>query len=124
VSLTAVSPFFWPPGDGDEPEGRPLGSIGHDGVLHFVARGDGAVVARDPAGMSPDQYVNLSVGQFARSLRLFDEQWRRRSGLSESEAKTQAKDLLRELAGVDPTAFAHGTSWWSTVMEQLIAGLI
>jgi hypothetical protein len=92
-------------------------------MIHFVARSDGAVVGRDATGMTPDQYVNLSTGQFARSLRLFDEQWRR-SGLPESEARTQAKDLLRALTGVDPTAFVHRTSWWSTVMEQLLAGMI
>jgi hypothetical protein len=122
--MTAVPPFFWPPGAGDEPEDRPAGSIGHDGGVHFVTRRDGAVVGRDTTDISPDQYVNLSADQFMVSLQLFAAEWQRRSGLSGSDAKTQADDLLRVLVAVDPTAFVDQDSWWSIVMEQLLSGLI
>jgi hypothetical protein len=82
VNITAVPPFFWPPGDGDEPGDRPLGSIGHDGMAHMVVRSDGAVVAvaRDRAGEIPDRYVNSSADRFVMSLQLFAGEWQRRSG--------------------------------------------
>lgn len=124
VGMTAVPPFFWPPGAGDEPEDRPAGAIGHDGEIHFVARRDGAVVGRDSTGVRPDQYVNLSADQFMASLQVFAAEWQRRSSLSGSDAKSQAEDLLRVLVALDPTAFVDQESWWSTVMEQLLSGLI
>ena len=124
MDVLAVPPFVWPLGAGDEPEGRPPGSIGHDGGIHFVTRDDGAVVGRDPAGVRADQYVNLSTSQFVASLQTFAEEWQRRSSLSEADAKTQAEDLLRALKAVDPTAFVDLDSWWSAVMEQLLSGLI
>ena len=89
-----------------------------------MARGDGAVVGRDSAGVRADQYVNLSTSQFVASLQMFALEWRRRPSLSESEANTQAEDLRRALIAVDPTAFAGPDSWWSTVVDQLLAGLI
>jgi SUKH-4 immunity protein len=110
VDVAAVPPFFWPLGAGVEPEGRPPGSIGHDGGIHFVAGRDGVVVGRDPAAVRPDQYVNLSTSQFAASLQIFAQEWRWRSSLSESEANIQAEGLLRALAAVDPTAFVDGTA--------------
>jgi len=71
-----------------------------------------------------DQYVNLSTNQFVASLEMFALEWRRRPILSESEANTQAEDLRWALIAVDPTAFVDPDSWWSAVMDQLLAGPI
>jgi hypothetical protein len=72
----------------------------------------------------PDRFVNGSMEQFTACLHLFAGAWRRRSGLSDSEANDQAEELLAELAQADPGAFANPDNWWAVVMEQLCDGLI
>lgn len=124
MHVSAVPPFFWPLGEGDEPEGQLPGPIGHDGGTYLVIEPAGSVVARDPLGVLRDRYVNRSAVEFARSLQLFAAGWQRGPDLSEAEARTQSEQLLRALKKIDQSAFADPENWWAVVMEQLIVGLI
>ena len=122
--MSAVPPFFWPLGEGDEPGDRLPGSIGHDGGTFLVVDPDGSVIAHDPLGELPSRYVNRSVEQFTSTLRLFAGTWKRGPELSEAEASAQAEELRRSLRQVDQSAFADPENWWAVVMEQIILGLI
>jgi SUKH-4 immunity protein len=127
----SLPPFFWRPGEGDEPEHSPgvIGQvIGHDGGTFLVIDSDGSIGSVDPQGLLDERFVNTTASHFEASLRLFAEAWTRREALTDSEARDQVASLRVRLTDLDDESLAHSENWWAVILEQLetrppIAGL-
>jgi hypothetical protein len=123
----AVPPFFWPKGEGDEPEhsrGVVAQVLGHDGRTFLVIGDDGSVRSIDPQGLLDERFVNTTTSQFEASLTVFAEAWTRREALTDSEARDQVASLRVRLTEMDAQSLADPENWWAVILEQLEVGLL
>jgi len=77
--------------------------------LHLTA--DGTVVSIDPEGQLPARFMNSGVAQLAQFLEVVS-----RADRPDDE---RGREMWRELAELDPPAFADEENWWAVVLEQV-----
>jgi len=91
--------------------------IGRDLEADVLLLDSGQVVARVQNG--PEYLINTSLERFRRSLELVGtarDKW-----ALEPDADTDAEvaELNDELRRIDPEAFAHDSSYWVAIIEQI-----
>jgi hypothetical protein len=85
----------------------------------------GAVYSIDPTRELTTRFMNSSVPQLAHLIGAHVEYGRAISQTNREEEQLTIVELFRsQIASIDPRALDDPENWWSTIIEQILAGLL
>ena len=92
--------------------------IGNDWGTELRVDGAGAVYSLDSDGEKPTRFVNSSVWQLARSIKMH-RAFAVEPFSTTSDHTSAIKAFRDQLANIDPAAFSSAENWWAAVVERM-----